>query len=333
MKDRDSAIRRSLRAGRRLGLVALAVGSFGLSMPALAQSKAPTLRDVEALGSRERDAVAAFKEGKRALEAGNLLLALEHFATADRLVAGAAPRFLMGQIHEKLGRPVDAVASYRAFLAMSPEPTSTYGKHLPEVKARLAELEQYLPGEVRVRVEPQRVQPVLVVDGVAGARSPLSLAPGPHSLVVTSAGYRPRAEALRVAPGERRELVVVLQPDVASVAPLPREHPATRPASRTWPAIACFSVAAATAIVGGVFGGLALRDERRFNADPTLERADAAERHALLSDLFLGAAFASSAAGAVLLFAGRNDGRSAFWFGAPSSMIVTGTGAMAGWTF
>ncbi|MBM4359660.1 MAG: hypothetical protein FJ096_16275 [Deltaproteobacteria bacterium] len=323
------AHRRSL-VSTYVGLLAAAALVAARPLPARAQAPnaAPPAPTAKPPGA-EKEAVAAFKEGKKAFDAGNFLLALEHFSRANRLIPGAAPRFMLGQANEKLGRTTEAVAAYRSFLELAPDPASTYGKRIPEAKARLAELERQLPAQLIVNVLPLDVQPVLVVDGVAGKQSPLTLAPGQHTIVVTSAGYRPRTETVAVSSAERRELSVALEAEVARVAPLPFEGPKRRRTIFGGPVIACLGVAGATAVAGTVFGGLALAEQSRFNAEPSEDSADAAERNAVLSDVFFGTALASGAAAAVLMFVGSDDDgvarhvpRFSPWVGASGAVAV-----------
>lgn len=297
----------TLQLRRRLALVSSVLALVGSSDVAFAQAKAPAPAAASAKADLKSKAIAAFKAGKAAFDAGNYTLAIEQLTEADKLIPGAAPKFMLGQSHDKLGHVAEAVSAYRAFIGLAPEPSSTWGKRMPEAKARVAELEKQLPAEITVTVVPTDVVPVFVVDGASGQTSPLSLAPGQHTLVVTSSGFTPHTETIVASPAERREITVALKREVEAVAPLPIEPEAPRSSGLNLPAVACLSASAVTAIAGGVFGGLALKESSNFQADPTAASADATERNAQLADVFFGVALATGAAGGVLWFVGGDE--------------------------
>jgi len=279
----------------------LAGVQFLADTSALAQPRATPASAPAVDAQRQKDAVVAFKQGKAAFESGNFLIAVEHFKRADAIVPGAAPRFMLAQAYEKLEKPSEAAAAYGAFLELKPEPASAYGKRVPEANARLAALASVLPALVHVSVMPASATPVFIIDGAAGQRSPLFLPPGKHTVVVSSEGFKPHTETLFVAPSEKRELRITLKADVARVAPPPDVTP---PAPRTRvgaSAVLCFGFAGAGAVVGGIFGGLALKERARFYDAPSVDAADATERNALISDIAFGTALAAGVTGAALV--------------------------------
>lgn len=282
---------------RRCVWVVVAACSL-LSAPAFAQPRPVGPRTVSVDAQLQQDAIAIFKEGKAAFEAGSYLLAVEQFKRADRAVAGAAPRFWLAQAFEKLGKPADAVAAYRGFIELNPPPASAYGKRVPEAQARIAALELVLPGEITFTIAPAAADPVFVVDGASGQRSPLSLKLGEHTVVITSQGFLPHSETFLVRGNEQRSVSIDLKPEVA---PIPFTAPPKRRATVGTATILCYGLAGAGVVVGGAFGVLALKQRSQFYDAPTYAGADATERSALIADIAFGTALVAGITGTALL--------------------------------
>lgn len=315
--------------------VVVVVGCL-MARSAVAQSQ-PAAAPVNVTDAqKQKDAVAIFKEGKVAFEAGRFLVAVEKWTLADALVPGAAPRFWLGQAHEKMGHVVDAARVYTAFLELNPPPLSAYGKRIPEVQARLKALAPRMPALVTFTVTPSIPEPALVVDGALGQRSPLSLTPGQHTVVITSQGFRPHTETLLVTGNEKRSLDVLLQPEVVRVAPLPMGPPSEQTFTLGTGTVVCYGLATVTAVVGGVFGGLAMKERARFYDLPTVEAADSTERNARIADLAFGVAVATAVGGTVLGFVVKNEPYQAATRRVPAVRPWAGSkgaGAFVDWTF
>jgi hypothetical protein len=286
---------------------------------------------------KQEEAIAAFKAGKAALAANDLTGAIERFKEADALYNGAAPRFLLAQTYEKLGRPADALAAYRAFLLINPNPSSSYYSKIPEAKDRIAALEKR-PATIGLVVKPATAPGVVItVDGAAVASTTLSLSAGAHQVVVRAAGFLPHTETVTVSAAEKRDLVVTLQPAV-DVTPPAVVHPPTsvRKTSRL-PAFITLGAAGAAAVVGGVFGGLAVGAKSEFDEHPTHENADITERHGLIADVSFGVAGGAAIAGTVLWFvlAGKSESHAAARGGPTLAPLVGdhGGGVSGAWTF
>lgn len=292
-----------LRNKRRVARLCAAVlihAAIGMSAPAGAEPPRPPA-PAQGEDQRHDEAKEAFKAGKKALAANKLTEALDHFRKADALVAGAAPRFMQGQIYEKLGKPAEAVAAYQSFIDLKPDPESTYGKKLPEAHARIAALSGGLPARLEVKVIPAGVPVAITVNNAPLGGNTLALTPGQHTVVVTSQGYQPHTETITVKGNERRNLVVTLQPVIG--APIETREPAvTKRRIGNIPAFVVLGAAGASAIVGGVFGGLALSEKAKFDDNPTGAGADRTERNALIADVSLGVAGGLAIIGTVLLF-------------------------------
>jgi hypothetical protein len=67
------------------------------------------------------------------------------------------------------------------------------------------------------------------------------------------------------------------------------------------PAYVTLGLAGAGAVVGTVFGVMALGSKSKFNETPTVENADATDRNALISDMSFAVALTFGVTGAVLL--------------------------------
>jgi hypothetical protein len=305
--------------------------------PAIAQNR-PGAPAKPGEDKQAKEAKDAFKAGKKAFESGKFAEALEQFKKADALVPGAAPRFMLGQTYEKLGKPAEAVAAYQSFIDLKPDPTSTYGKKIPEAQARITALSGALPATVEVKVIPHDAPGLTIfVDNkpVSGQTGTISLAAGTHVILVNGQGFQPHTESITLKGNERRNVVVTLQPTAASQQVIPVEPP---PETKTKirgnaPAFVFFGLAGAGAIVGGVFGGLALSEKSKFNENPTHEGADRTERNALIADISFGAAAACAITGTILLFVIKSPPKSgsvpqlAPWAGPHAA------GAAAGWRF
>jgi hypothetical protein len=92
------------------------------------------------------------------------------------------------------------------------------------------------------------------------------------------------------------------------------------------PAIVTLSLAGAGAVVGTVFGVMALSSKGDFDATPTQELADDTERNALIADMAFGVAITFGITGAVLLLTGGEDSEAA----AAARMVTPWVGPTGG---
>jgi hypothetical protein len=103
--------------------------------------------------------------------------------------------------------------------------------------------------------------------------------------------------------------------ETAPVAPPP--PPPAQPRSKV-PAYVTLGLAGAGAVVGTIFGIMALGAKSDFEAEPTVENADAVDRNALIADMSYAVAITFGVTGAVLLLS-RDDAP------APAAAQVTKT--------
>lgn len=70
------------------------------------------------------------------------------------------------------------------------------------------------------------------------------------------------------------------------------------------PAYVTLGLAGAGAVVGTIFGVMALSAKSDFDAEPTVDNADAVDRNALIADMSYAVAITFGVTGAVLLLSG-----------------------------
>jgi hypothetical protein len=112
---------------------------------------------------------------------------------------------------------------------------------------------------------------------------------------------------VEVTYGEKKEITLNLTAKPAEVAkndkppPPPEKTEPPKKSGSKVPAIITLSLAGAGAIVGGVFGGLALKSKSDFEKTPTQDLYDTTERDALIADMSFGVAITFGVTGVVLL--------------------------------
>jgi hypothetical protein len=146
----------------------------------------------------------------------------------------------------------------------------------------------------------------------------VKLAPGPHKIRVATSGYAGVTKEVTVEAGVPKTVDVTLPKEQAvatAVTPKPvsetaatGEMPSTmtaEPAAERRSNVvgyALLGVAGAGLVVGSVFGIQALGDKSDFNGgQKTTDKADSAEKNALIADMAFGAALTLGITGAVLL--------------------------------
>jgi hypothetical protein len=162
-----------------------------------------------------------FVEGAKLAESGNWEAARERFAQSLKLKHAALTLYNLGIAQQETGHLVDAVESYRAFLAQPVEP-ATQGFVGP-VRAVLTKLEARV-AHVAVEVRPADLQGVVVrIDGreVPRGGGPWMVDPGPHEIVASVPGHGEVKQTTSVTEGVRTTLSLTLTVPPASPAPAP----------------------------------------------------------------------------------------------------------------
>jgi hypothetical protein len=220
-----------------LSLIALATISSGTP-----RVTAQPAEDVD----RARD---LFREGSSFAEAGKWDLARERFERSLELHRAALTLYNLGIAQQETGHVVDAVESFRAFLAQPVEPATQ--RYVDPVRATLAQLEARV-ALVQIDVRPAGTRGVVLrIDGrdMPPADGPRRLDPGRHEIVAVAPGYCEAHETAQVADGAHETVALTLSTGMPAEA----KSPAV-PAALTAGGLAAF--AAGEAIFGaGVHSG------------------------------------------------------------------------------
>jgi len=260
---------------------------------------------------KKDEAKKAYKEAETAYEKGDFEAALPLYQRAEELVPGAPPKLRIAQSYDKLGKATEAVAAYQAYLDAKPD-AEKFKAQIADAQSRIDALKQ-TPAKVKVAVVPETAQGVqITVDGNPQTGTELSIPPGKHTLKVTAQGFQEATQEVEVSFAEQRDLSIPLTeappppppapppPPVAEPLPPPPAPPPPEPRSPV-PAYVTLGLAGAGAVVGTIFGVMALGAKSDFEATPTVENADAVDRNALIADMSFAVAITFGVTGAVLL--------------------------------
>jgi hypothetical protein len=259
-------------------------------------------------------------------------------ATAlDKVQASADAASKPAKVLEAIAAYKSFLGSYEALAASSADADKARAeKQKPkadEARGRLEELAK-TPGSVTIRLQgPSALEaPTVKVDdkevpGTTGADNAtvwtVALAPGSHRVTASAKGMQAATQEVALTTAETKEVTVALAPaPVAAVEPVAPPPPDPTPVASTpenpppppapapkqerskVPAIVTLSLAGAGAVLGGVFGGLALDSKGKFDATPTTALADETDRNALIADMSFAVAITFAVTGTVLLLTG-----------------------------
>lgn len=257
----------------------------------------------------------AYKEAEAKFEKQDYAGALDLYKEADSLLPGERPKFKIAVCLDKLGKVTEAVAAYQTFLDAKPD-AEKLKDPIAEANTRMDALKK-TPGKVKVATVPEAPPNLKIsVDGVEQpAGNELSLAPGKHTIQVKADDFEPASQEVEVAFAESKSVSLEMKkveappppPPVAVVEPPPvkpvepPKPPPPAPRSKV-PAYVTLGFAGAGAVVGTIFGVMALGAKSDFDSMPTTDNADKADRNALISDMSYAVAITFGVTGAVLLF-------------------------------
>jgi hypothetical protein len=296
--------------------VSAAVGVATHISPARAQT--PSAAAASPSAETKATARAAYGAGEKAYGAGDYAMAETKFEEANRLIPSIHARYWIAMCRGVLGKP----GSYEALEAVLADPESSKlgAEKIDAGKARLTELAK-VPASVEVTSNPPGG--ALTIDGNESGTTPntVELPAGSHKLTVTLEGYEPMTVDLTVKPGEKASKELELTESAPPPAPTPGPAPEAEPTEAAAPpqkeerslipAYVTLGVAGASAIVGTIFGLQALSASSDFDDSPTTEKADDAERNALIADMAFGVTITLGITGIVLLTAGDDSELSA----------------------
>lgn len=277
-----------------------------------AKPKPPTQKQKDA-------AKAAFKGAEEKFGKGDYAGALELYKEAEANLPGDRPKYMIALSIDKMGKVVEAVASYQAFLDAKPNEEKMKDQ-IAEANNRLKALKE-TPAKVKLALTPEAPAGLKVkvddADAQLGAGNELALAPGKHKLTIDAEGFETATQEVEVRFAEAKDMPVALTkkpepppPEPVASAP-PPPPPATtaaappppppQPRSKI-PAYVTLGFAGVGAVVGTIFGIQALSGKSEFNSNPTTEKADEVDRNALIADMSYAVAITFGVTGAVLLF-------------------------------
>jgi hypothetical protein len=246
----------------------------------------------------------AFNLGSELYELGRHQEALDQFELAYRLRPTFEVLYNVAGANLQLGRWAHARRALELYLKLGagqvPEVRVLQVQHiLEQLKPKTATLTLNMnvqPAEVRIDATP--IELLDLTDVV--------VEPGEHELHVTKPGFRPEQRTVRLAHGERLQIVLQLMPEVTTpvVAPAAALVPAPAPIvdrgiDRRW---LCWGITSALAVGWGTTAGLAIKARHDRNiierpGTPAEDIDDAQRLHrrlALASDVLLASTLASA---------------------------------------
>jgi hypothetical protein len=257
---------------------------------------------------KKEEAKKSFGEGTKKFDAGDFKGAYEDFKRADELVPGAVPKYRMAECVDKQNDVAGAIAAYQAFLDSNPG--ETFKARIESANARITELKQ-TPADVTVHVTPETA--TLAVDGKPQTGSVLKVPPGKHTITATAPDFLDGKADVEVSYAEKKEVTITLaeKPKTTPVEPVKTPPDTKEPPKKgsKIPAAITLSLAGAGAILGAVFGGLALKSKGEFEDTPTQDLYDETTRNALISDMSFGVAITFGVTGVVLLVTSNSSSK------------------------
>ena len=310
-------LRTRVVASVMLGVMSFVYG--GASRRAFAASEGeaakPAASTVTAAKDDKAEAKLRYASGEAKFRAADYSGALADFKVADGIKATPHAARYIGLCEEALGHPAAAIAAFERFLADVPPKLADQA---PDISKRVTALKA-LPATLRVESTPAGAR--VFVDGAEQPTATpldLSIPPGKHALRLTSTGFDAVTQDVSLEPGANEPKIITLvasaAPAVATPAvPKPAEKAGTahvepspvapeRPATSLVPALVTGGIAVAALGVGTVYGLMALQDEKDFKANPSAQKADDGDNHALVADMGLGVALTLGVTSLVLLF-------------------------------
>ncbi len=299
-------------------LVAGALVTTAAPPPAAAQGKAAKAAPDKKAKDTARK---SYGEGEKAFAAGKYADAFAAFKKAYEAIPTPHAEYWMAAALDKQGKSEEAAAAYAKFLD-NPGHAKAGAEKVDDAKKRLEELKGKPVGELNIITTPAGA--TVMIDGqpqMGEAPMIVKLAPGKHTVAISSPGYQNIEREVDVKAGEKQELSAELvladapgdptaDPPPAPVAPPPEENPAASSKSKV-PAYVTLGIAGAGALVGTFFGIKALSAKSDFKDNPTTDAADDVERNALIADMAFGVAITLGVTGVVLLTSADSDEKAA----------------------
>ena len=279
---------------------------------------------------KKDEAKKAYKFGEAKFDKGEFEAALVCYKLAEAYIPGGMPKYKIAASLDKLGKVTEAAAAYDTFLgAMANPPEDKFKEKVAEAKTRGDALKA-TPSKVKLAIGPAGLpNQKVALDGMPQAGTDLTVPPGKHTITVTADGYDTLTQPLEIGFAETRDVSVTLNktPEpVATAVPVATATatavavatatatstaPVMPPEQRSnVPAYVTLGLAGAGAIVGGIFGGMALgskgdfdtlADSGKATTKQLTDKADETDRNALIADMSFAVALTFGVTGAVLL--------------------------------
>lgn len=212
-----------------------------------------------------------FIEGRDALARGEHELACAKFRSSLVLASVASTLANVAQCDEREGHFLDAFNAWQRVLAMLP-PGDV---RIDAAKQRISALDQKVPKLTLSLPKELGAEATVVVDGARVDRATLGaslrLPPGEHTIVVGTPGEDEQRLKVTLAPGDRKEITIVIGKEAHKPPPLqtiPPPPPLPPPPNNTRRALGLTFAGAGLAgiIMAGVTGGLII------SKDATIQR-------------------------------------------------------------
>lgn len=328
-----------LRLGSRL-TAAVLTGLLTMSSVApyaIAQGKPPAADAGKKMTEKQKKDAARshYNEGKKRLDANDYAGAVTEFEAANALIPSPQAQQKIAACYDGMGKTAEAIAAYEKFIEQAKD-KANLAADVDAAKARVTALRN-APVAVKVTSDPASAS--VEVDGAAqmGATPmDVKLTPGTHKVKVSAPGYEPMEKDVEVKAGEAAPDLAfaltqaaappVVAPPVEPVAapPPPAADMGPQEPRSNVPAYVTLGVAGASLIVGGIFGVKALGDKSSFNDNPTADKADTAERDALIADMAFGVAVTLGVTGTVLLLSGgKKEAQKGLWNSPTKTVQIT----------
>ena len=290
-----------------------------------AESEAPDAKTAEGEAAAEAEpagptdeereaARLSFEAGTEAYGEGDYATAAAEFKKAYDAIPSPHAEYWIAMSLDKSDEAGEnkaaTVAAYETFLS-NPGASYVGAEQVNESKARVAELKKSLPAQVTIVSTPAGA--AVTIDGAAQEGvTPLTVAlpAGTYKVGLTLEGHDAAEMELVAEGGSALEQQVTLNETPAPVVAAPVAAPAaaTEPNKKNIvPAAVTLGLGGAGLITGTIFGIMALNSKSKFNDNPTVDNADAAERNALIADMSFGVALTLGITGIVLLTASEED--------------------------
>lgn len=259
-----------LRVSRRAAL------TLALALPVWAAAEAP--RDALAAPTKEKDpkdkARELAKEGIKVYDAGDPARALELFDEAEALFHAPTHTLYIARAQVKLGKLVEAKASYQKLVAedLGPKPIEIFTKAKESGKSELAALEPRIP-RLGIEVIPGDATGLAVTmnnellpDGKPSRT--IEVNPGVYTFTARGNGLETKPEVVEAKEGAVIPVTLrIPKPEVKAPPPPPKPSPLK------FVGIATMALGGAGLVAGAVLGGLSF--PARSDADDLFESCEA----------------------------------------------------------